>query len=350
MKSSLIILFLAAILFGGHIARGGDARAFQWGINGHPFSQEAYWQVPLATQLDLVTETGARWYRFDLSSDAYLANTDRLDELLAGAEQRKMHLLPVLLTQPGARDGKATPEQIRAAAFKFGRQIAERYKGRITHWELNNELDAFAMIRKGEKMRNGKLWEWGDAEGSDPDTFNEVRYQKAKAEILGLYEGVKAADSNALTMVDTAGWLHYGFIERLVKEDRVPFDILAWHWYSDHGDIANVMGRVNLLEHLKRYRKPIWITECNRRDGSKQGKDKEQANYLARTAAQLRPHPDLSAFFVYELLDEPYFGADGESDYGLMGVGKNVAGQWQVSRRKPVFDALKSVISGTSVR
>ncbi len=255
-----------------------------------------------------------------------------------------MRLLPILFADPGARSERATPEQIRKAAFTFAKQVASRYKGRITHWELNNELDAYAMIRKGERIRSGKLWKWGDAEGSDPDTYDEARYQKAKAEILGLNEGVKAGDPNALTIVDTAGWLHYGFIERLVKEDHVSFDILAWHWYSECGEMTNVQGQLNLVEYLKRFNKPLWITEINRRDGSKHGKEKEQADYVGRTARDLSANPGITAFFVYELLDEPDLGADGESDYGLVAVAKGGAGVWQVSRKKPAFDALKSAI------
>ena len=336
---------LAACAVAACCARLQAAEPFRWGINGHPVSQESYWQVPIATQLDLVAESGAIWYRFDLSAEAFHGNTDRVDALLAGAERRHLRLLPVLCAEPGARDTKATPAQIRAAAAAFAKEVVSHYKGRITHWELNNELDAYALIRKGETTRSGKLWQWGDAEGSDPDTYDEGRYQKAKAEILGLHEGVKAADPQAQTIVDTAGWLHYGFIERLVKEDHVPFDILAWHWYSECGDITRVQGKLNLIEYLQRYRTPLWLTEINRRDGSKHGKESEQAAYLGQTAAQLRANPGVAAYFVYELLDEPCFGADGESDYGLVEVAKDQAGHWQVSHRKPAFAAFQAAIA-----
>jgi hypothetical protein len=157
---------------------------------------------------------------------------------------------------------------------------------------------------------------------------------------------VKAADPAASTIVDTAGWLHYGFIERLVKEDRVPFDILAWHWYSEMGDITNVQGKRDLVAWLQRYGKPLWITEINRRDGSKGNQGEAQAEYVRKTAARFRADPRIRSFFIYELLDEPYFGAQGESDYGLVEVRKGSTGKWEVSRRKPVFDALKSVVNG----
>ena len=291
------------------LMRVRKGRSFAWGINGHPVSQEGYFQVPIAEQLDLVRELGAGWYRTDWGADAFRGNRARFDELLAEAERRKIRLLPVIFA-PNGRRRHATPEQIRAAAFAFARKVAGRYKGRITHWELSNELDGYAMVRKGEKTPSGKLWPWGDPDGSSRDNYEESRYQRAKAEILGLYEGVKAADPAALTMVDTGGWLHYGFTDRLVREDHVPFDILAWHWYSGMGDMTKVQGKFNLLARLAGYGKPLWITEINHQNGDLGGKAKEQADYVGRAAAQLRGNPAIGALFIYELLDEPYFGAE----------------------------------------
>ena len=39
-------------------AKEGIGESFQWGVNGHSFLEAAYWQVPVATQLDLVVELG----------------------------------------------------------------------------------------------------------------------------------------------------------------------------------------------------------------------------------------------------------------------------------------------------
>jgi hypothetical protein len=342
-----ILLILVGELLGLTVTMA--AGEFQWGINGHPVSQEAYYHVPITTQLDLVLESGAGWYRMDLGAKTFQSDTARFDELVSESVKRKIRLLPVLLSSPDGRSPDAKPEQIRTAAFTFAKTVVSRYKGRITHWELSNELDGHAMIRKGEKTRSGKLWIWdGAADGSSADDYEEGRYQNAKAEIQGLYEGVKAADPTALTIVNTAGWLHYGFIERLVKEDRVLFDILAWHWYSEMGDIVNVQGKLNLVKLLKGYGKPLWITEINSRDGSMNGKQKDQADYVGKTAVQLRGHPDIEAFFIYELLDEPYFGENnGESHYGLMEVVRDKENKWQVKRKKEVFETFKTVIAGS---
>ncbi|MEI7728789.1 MAG: glycosyl hydrolase [Verrucomicrobiota bacterium] len=336
--------FYAVSLMGLLAGTSLVAAPFQWGINGHTVSQEAYFHVPITTQLDLVSELGAGWYRMDWGAKTFQGSTARMDELVAEAGQRQIQLLPVLFASPGGRSKQATPEQIRAAATTYAQAVVSHYKGKITHWELSNELEAHAMIRKGETSRSGKLWKWdGDPDGSSPDHYEETRYQRAKAEILGLQEGVKAADPNARTIVDTAGWLHFGFIERLVREDRVPFDILAWHWYSEMGDLTKVQGKLNLVELLKGFGKPLWITEINRRDGSKGGKEAEQAEYVRKVATQLRATPGIEAVFFYELLDQPYFGKDNpESHYGLVEVVRGSDKKWQVKRKKEAFATAKT--------
>ncbi len=53
--------------------------------------------------------------------------------------------------------------------------------------------------------------------------------------------------------------------------------------------------------------------------------------------------------FVYELLDEPYFGPDNpESHYGLVELLRGSDGCWQVGRRKPAFGALRAAIGDGS--
>lgn len=328
---------------------GNAAEPFHWGVNGHPVSQEGYWQVPLVTQLDLTQELGAGWYRLDVTFSAFQASTTRLDELLAEAEKRGVKLLPVLVPDGDFFEGATSVDQVRRSSADFGQAITSRYKGRITHWELGNEMDSYAMIKKGEPTRSGKLWEWdGAPDGSRADDYHQGRYERVRALLQGLNDGVKASDPAALTMVDTAGWLHYGFIDRLVTEDRLPFDILAWHWYSEMGDMTRVQGKLDLIELLKRYGKPLWITEVNRRDGSKGGRHDDAAAYLSRVARQMREHPAIHAFFVYELLDEPYFGLEGESDYGLVTLQKGSSMKWEIAHRKPAFHALQTVIKPTA--
>jgi hypothetical protein len=322
------------------------AEPFHWGMNGHPLNQAAYMDVSLEAQFDLLAELGAGWYRCDVDAPVFQADPARFDALVRTAEKRKVKLLPILLPSPNCQSEEATPKQIHDTARAFAKDIVSRYKGRITHWELGNEYDTYALIRKGEVTQSGKRWTWdGDPDGNSPDDFDPGRCARVKAEIMGLYEGVKAADPAALTIVNTAGWLHYGFIDRLVRENpTVPFDILSWHWYSEMGDMTAVQGRLNLVERLHRYGKPLWITEVNRRDGSKGAKEAEASAYMSGEIARLAANPGIDGLFIYELLDEPYFGPDGESDYGLVTLKQDHDGRWQIARRKKAFAAYQAMI------
>jgi hypothetical protein len=325
---------------------------FHWGVNGHPLNQAAYMDVSLAAQLDLVAGLGASWYRCDVDAPVFRDNPARFDALVRAAEKRKIKLLPILLPSPNCQDAEATPKQIHDAARAFAIDIVSRYKGRITHWELGNEYDTYALIHKGEVTQSGLRWTWdSDPDGDSPDAFDPGRCARVKAEFMGLYEGVKAADPAALTIVNTAGWLHYGFIDRLVRENpTVPFDILSWHWYSEMGDMTAVQGRLNLVERLHRYGKPLWITEVNRRNGSKGAKEADEAGYMSRDIARLAANPGIDAVFIYELLDEPYFGPDGESDYGLVTMKQDHDGRWQIAGKKKAFAAYQAVIKASARR
>jgi hypothetical protein len=338
VKHILIIAFLSLI----YIIPAGAS--FQWGVNGHPNIQVGYCDIPITVQLDMVKAAGMTWYRSDWGENVIRKDPKSFDKLVYEAKLRGIQILPILIPSKGCRSD-AAPEEIQKSSEDFARWAATRYKGKITHWELSNELDIFAMIRKGETDRNSKVWEWGDGDGNVPEQFEEVRYAKVRAELRGLNKGVKSVNPKALTIIDCAGWLHYGFFERLVNEDKVHFDILGWHWYSEMGDMTKVKGNFNVLEKLKSYGKPIWITEIDRRGGSMGGNEAEQASYMTGVAKQMMSYPGVKALFVYELFDEPYFGADNpESHFGMIETVMGDDGKWKPGKKKPVFDAMRKII------
>lgn len=320
-------------------------KTFHWGVQGHPCLQEAYIHVPIATQLDLLVELGARWYRSDWPADTVVRSPEVYDNLIAEAARRKISILPIIFPTVGCRS-PLPPEEIQKESFKFAKSVAQRFRGRITHWELDNELDNYAILQKGDKNRFGEVWESsGHPSGDRPEQFEESRYRKVAAELKGLAEGIKAGDPKAKTMIDVS-WLHYGFIERLIKEDKVKFDILALHWYSDMGDVTKVNGKFNLLEHLRTYGKPIWVTEAGWRDDLKTKNG--QAEWMRTIPKQFRSLPGVEAFFLYELLDEPYFGPDSsESHFGLVTLVKDAGGKWQVSGKKEGYSVLQTVIQSS---
>jgi hypothetical protein len=315
------------------------------GVNGHPFQQEAYRDIPIATQLEWVQRLGADWYRSDWDGRAATPEgLEQLDILVTEAKRRGVRILPILFPPVNLREVR-DEDKIYRVAFDYARTVVSHFREEIRFWELHNELDGFAMIRKGERMSTGAVWQWGDPDGDRPEHYEEGRYRRARAVLRGLADGVRAADANAVRLINTGGWLHYGFVQRLV-EDGVPFEILAWHWYSEMGDITRVRGQFNLLQRLTAFGKPIWLTEWNRRGGSQgENGEREQAEYLRRTLtqfAELAQRYPLRAVFIYELFDEPYFGPDHpESHYGLIRVRRGPNRRWTPAEPKPAFEAVR---------
>ena len=73
------------------------SRDLEFGVNGHPFQQVGYRDVPLDEQLEWVKRLGVGWYRCDWGS--WAAQPDglaRLDRLVAEAEKREIRVLPIL--------------------------------------------------------------------------------------------------------------------------------------------------------------------------------------------------------------------------------------------------------------
>lgn len=264
LSSLLLLAFCTSV----GVSMSAPTRPMQYGVTGHPFVQEGYQEVPITAQLDLAADLGVKWYRTDWNQEVVTKNPAEYDKLISEAKRRGITILPILFPPVSCRSESASVEEIRESSFNYAKTLAARYKGKITYWELDNELDNFCMIHKGEIDRNGVEWLYGDSNGDKPELFYDGRYQKVLAELRGLHEGIKAGNPKAKTMVNSGGWLHYGFMIRLIEEDKLPFDILAWHWYSDMGDMTKVMGKIDVYSIIKGFGKPIWLTEINRRTGS----------------------------------------------------------------------------------
>jgi hypothetical protein len=115
------------------------------------------------------------------------------------------------------------------------------------------------------------------------------------------------------------------------------WDVTAWHWYSDMGDITNAGGSgVNVLQTLKTlFGKPIWLTEIGFRPN---GSDADQANYLASVALpryySLRETYGIARVMIYELFD---ILAQGSANYGLV--------RQDGLTKKPAYGAVKNFIA-----
>ncbi|MDD5139811.1 MAG: Ig-like domain-containing protein [Verrucomicrobiales bacterium] len=295
--------FVAYFMFSSQL--GFAANPF-FGFAGHPWGPYATNVVPT---LDLVQQAGAGLYRVDLGTKYY----DLTDRLLPAAQSRDIKLIAILFGTPGDY----------TASYNEGFAFAKKYAGKIRYYQVSNERDVWT----------GKAT---IADGQLPTEFDDVKYAQAKTEIKGLIDGIKAGDPNAKTIVNFT-WLHYGFIQRLV-DDGINFDILGIDWYW--GDVINVKG-MNLPEYLKtQFHKPLWVTEGNRWEGSTGGNETTQADYISKTLKGMHANPNISAYIIYELLDEP----------AAVGFEQNMGLVYNFTSPKPSFEVYKQIIAGSAVR
>jgi Glycosyl hydrolase catalytic core len=349
-----LCFFLILILLTTISAAPVKEYKFRWGLTGHPLSGQSYLDIGIPAQLDFLLELKVGWYRFALLQSVFEQRPEQIDLLVKEASKRNIKLLPILIADSLLEMKAEPPEKIHLLSKKFAKSVVKRYKHSFNEWQLDNELFSYALLRKGEKSMNGEIWRWGDPEGSKPEEYESIRFEQTKARIFGLFEGVKSADPEAVTIVGD-GWLHYGYLERLLGIGTLPFDKLSWHWYSEMGDITNVstnVGRkLNLIDYLQRYRKPILITEMNRRNGSMYNNERAQAEYIDRDVKLLSRNPKIEGLFIYELLDEPYLGINnGESYYGLIKVSNGSMNKWKIERKKKSFMSYKRLIEKSLVR
>lgn len=316
--------------------------SLQIGIGGHTFTQAAYNDIPADNQLELLKELNVRVYRFDIGS-----NTLFLGKWIDFAhELKKNNIEPLaLLVPPGKRNPKADLNEVESSAREYAFNVARKMKDCVQYWDIDNELDGWAILHKGDMMADGNIYNFNPPAGDQKDNYEDARYQFAMHRIKGLIAGVRAADPNAKVMVNSAGWHHFGFIDRLVQ-DGVAFDILGWHWYSEMGNLDEAKYRKNLvvMDRLLSYGKPLWITENNYRPGGAPEQEVRQAEYFANTVERMKKlFPKVRVYCVYELLDEPYFGATTPyGNYGLVKVRKSDDGKWVLDRKKPAFDIIKA--------
>jgi hypothetical protein len=251
---------------------------------------------------------------------------------------RKAHIAPLpILVPPGCKDRTITPVEAEKQAYDYALAFARKFKGRVRYWELGNEMDDFSILRRGDILADGTVYSYGTANGWDPYDFDEKRYQLALGLLRGLSRGMREGDPAARLIVDSSGWIHTGFFDRL-QQDKLDYDIVSWHWYSDYGNIRNAGGKP-LLDHIVSYHKPIWITEGGYRPQPNDPQpDQSQADYLRAVLEDFSGlYPLVQVYCVYTLYDTP---TDGQL-YGLVPAERTNDG-WVVGKPKPAFEAVSS--------
>ena len=265
---------------------GGDSSGIHWGAVGHNDRdsrgpQYPYNRVPLTTQMDLLTAAGLHWYRTGC--------TDNCPALLDAARKAGVSLLRGVPLWPDATiDESANYNR----AYKYAVDLA-RANPQFKYWEASNEVDNWIGI---------------SGDGSTREQYKQSAYLQARGLIKGLIDGLHAGNPAAKVLVDDAGYCHYGFLKAL-WDDGVRWDITAFHWYSDQGDMEKAKCQsANAAAIHASFGLPVWITEYNSNIAAKNADDAAGAAWLANFIGEVRRDAAkyrIQAAFVYELLDEP---------------------------------------------
>ena len=323
------------------------------GFTGHPLTQPAYSDsgISFDEQTALVKDAGGLWYRFDVVAPSTGADFTKMDLLLGRAQAHGVQLLPILLpmVDRGHDDLTTIYRKSRDMAFNF----VSRYKASIHVWELSNEQDVYTFHKVGDAG-----WVPGASGGEQITDYDPQRYAIAAAVLRGLADGVRAADSDALRVINFGGWLHIGFLQR-IENDGIPYDILALHWYQGMGEMTcvgegapcpatlkhfNVVQRMQAITHGK----PLWITETNYSpvtSKSVEANTATEATYLPSALQKYVNSPRVYPFqtiIIYELLDEPNLPGQ-EAQAGVYSVTPAGQGRYALGAAKVESRSLRNV-------
>ncbi|WXK35104.1 lipopolysaccharide biosynthesis protein (plasmid) [Mycetohabitans rhizoxinica] len=286
---------------------GNGTKGVFYGISGHVGQGGVYDKMSYEQQLSHIKKLGMTMYGHDVFDYASTQKVLRIAKLA------KKQCIGVFATLTADLNSYANEDAAYRDGLKLGRMVATTLKGVVQYYQVGNEYENVS-IRRGH--------------GSHPDDYDNASFQKARGSILGMIDGIKSANPSATIVMCPLGWLHFGFLDMLStgtqpdgsRGHRIPkWDITAWHWYSDMGDITAARG-INVLRHLHdTYRKPIWITELGVRPGAS---EPASAAYLVGPNAlgglvQYAKKYNIQNVTLYELLDDEAYGGDG--NYGLLG-------------------------------
>lgn len=318
----------------------------QLGVNGHPLRPHGPYSqaegVSLDEQLTDIKNLGADWYRFDVGLPSTGQDFPGMDSLVKAAQEHGVQLLPVLF--PTIDRDHDTLAAIQQKSYDGAFRFVSRYKSSIHVYELSNEQDVYSAS--------------GAPNGDQVGDYDPRKFGIVAAMLRGLADGVRAADGNAMRIIDFAGWLHTGFFQ-LVEDQHIPYEIVGVHWYQNMGEITcpgqaypcparplhfNVIQRLEAITHGK----PMWFTETNYSplpNLSVEANMQRKEQYLVPTLQRYQELANVYPFevvMIYELFDEPNVGGGAEqTQVGLMSVTRRADGKYVRGAPKPTYQSVQ---------
>jgi hypothetical protein len=293
-----------------------------YGMNGHITNGGAYDNTAYATQLSQLRDLGVKIFRNDvysLPSAKVLATVAK--QFAAGGVQ----VYPVMLLGLNYNSESAAYN----AGYTMGQQTAQTYK--YTYYEVGNELEADALA--------------GNYDGNVWNQYSNQPFTIARGVIRGMIAGVKSVDSSAKIIVNGT-WKHTAFFQMLLDGSQpdgthghptVSWDITAWHWYSNQGDMTNACGGTgchDILGVISSFGRPVWINEFGVRP--EYGTNDAIASYLTGSLMMQQYYNVASKYNIQSIQDFELYDSQ-EGNYGLL--------QSDGKTKKPAYTAVKNFIA-----
>lgn len=314
MRKIITYIFLVTFISLNLIWGKCNANSIILGVCGHNdrrrLTDYPYNNISIEDQFNIMKKNGINAYRTSCTNE-------NCQKIISVAQATGITLIIVIDVKPSY---KLSPEDNFNNGYKYGSEAAKNSRGGSNYYEISNEVDN---------------WIGVSGHGLFRSNYDQEKLIKSEFFIKGIISGLK--DNNTMTkvIVNDAGWCHVGFLKAL-WDDGVRWDITAFHWYSDMGDIDNSKCRnMNALEAHTQFGRPIWITELSARTTI--NNDKERGAWISRQISIIennRNSKNIGAVFIYELFDEPGL-ANGEDKYGI----------YDIKRRKMKFDVTRWISS-----
>lgn len=283
-----------------------------FGINGHPLAQIAYQLNTYNQQLQALQQLHQQYYRVDI----YL-NPDRsgrirdlnpalfnFSSILNILNSNGLIMLPIIFPTVEHSNNYTIP-QLYQLSYEEGVRWTTLYGNLFSVIELDNEQDNVC-IKPG-------------VDGTNLDDYNSTCIERVVAKMSGFAAGLKDTLPSLRIIIDFC-WIHWGYMDYLTAAST-KYDIVGYHWYSDMGDIRRSYRNISdVLQHvIDTYKKPIWITETNTKNGDMTIPSDNQTSYINNTLNTiLTYYPAVQSYIFYELFDEYQFAnSSGEAHYGL---------------------------------
>ncbi|MCL1971460.1 MAG: T9SS type A sorting domain-containing protein [Endomicrobia bacterium] len=191
---------------------------FVVGVTGHPgwegnpaaFSGYGSSDADIERQVHLSAEMGAKIYRIH----AHDFTADIFERVITLCERYGIEIMAQVNIESGAT-------------------VANRFKGRVKYYQVNNEMDSQAL--KSDGLGGTQISHFWMSTDTEPLPAGKKYLDVMINDVIDYIKIIRAEDPDAKVLIN-GGWVHYAFLDYAFErfaEAGVDIDLIGWDWYSN---------------------------------------------------------------------------------------------------------------------